>query len=79
MQDISDRLRVSRLPSVEPIALTTPIDTPANIVNHVNHVNTPMNETETRVELIDPALKDKAGWGAVEGSRYNRLHTRLKG
>jgi type I restriction enzyme, R subunit len=27
-----------------------------------------MNETETRAELIDPALK-RAGWGIVEGSR----------
>ncbi len=27
-----------------------------------------MNETETRAELIDPALK-RAGWGVVEGSR----------
>lgn len=27
-----------------------------------------MNETETRAELIDPALKE-AGWGVVEGSR----------
>lgn len=27
-----------------------------------------MNETETRAELIDPALK-AAGWGIVEGSR----------
>src|SRR5690606_34138458 len=27
-----------------------------------------MNETETRAELIDPALK-AAGWGVVEGSR----------
>jgi type I restriction enzyme R subunit len=27
-----------------------------------------MNETETRAELIDPALT-AAGWGVVEGSR----------
>ena len=27
-----------------------------------------MNETETRAELIDPALK-AAGWGVVDGSR----------
>lgn len=27
-----------------------------------------MNETETRAEYIDPALK-AAGWGVVEGSR----------
>lgn len=27
-----------------------------------------MNESETRVELIDPALQ-AAGWGVVEGSR----------
>ena len=27
-----------------------------------------MNETKTRAELIDPALK-AAGWGVVEGSR----------
>ena len=26
-----------------------------------------MNEAETRVELIDPALKE-AGWGVVDGS-----------
>lgn len=30
-----------------------------------------MNESETRAELIDPALK-AAGWGVVEGSRVNR-------
>ena len=30
-----------------------------------------MNETETRAELIDPALK-AAGWGVVEGSRIRR-------
>jgi type I restriction enzyme R subunit len=30
-----------------------------------------MNEAETRVELIDPALK-AAGWGIVEGSRVRR-------
>ena len=27
-----------------------------------------MNESETRAELIDPALK-AAGWGVVEGRR----------
>lgn len=27
-----------------------------------------MNETETKAELIDPALR-AAGWGVVEGSR----------
>jgi len=30
-----------------------------------------MNETETRAELVDPALK-AAGWGDVEGSRIRR-------
>ncbi len=30
-----------------------------------------MNESETRAELIDPALK-AAGWGVVEGSRISR-------
>jgi type I restriction enzyme R subunit len=30
-----------------------------------------VNETQTRAELIDPALRD-AGWGKVEGSRINR-------
>ncbi len=30
-----------------------------------------MNESETRAELIDPALK-AAGWGMVEGSRILR-------
>ena len=30
-----------------------------------------MNESETRAELIDPALK-AAGWGVVEGSRVRR-------
>ena len=30
-----------------------------------------MNESETRAELIDPALK-AAGWGVVEGSRIQR-------
>ena len=30
-----------------------------------------MNETETRAEHIDPALK-AAGWGVVEGSRIRR-------
>jgi len=31
-----------------------------------------MNETETRAEHIDPALK-AAGWGVVEGSRILRI------
>ena len=31
----------------------------------------PMNEAETRAELIDPALR-AAGWGVVEGSRVRR-------
>lgn len=30
-----------------------------------------MNESETRAELIDPALQG-AGWGVVEGSRILR-------
>jgi type I restriction enzyme R subunit len=30
-----------------------------------------MNESETRADLIDPALK-AAGWGVVEGSKVNR-------
>ena len=30
-----------------------------------------MNEAETRVELIDPALRE-AGWGQVEASRMRR-------
>lgn len=30
-----------------------------------------MNESETRAELIDPALK-AAGWGVVDGSKVNR-------
>ena len=30
-----------------------------------------MNESETRAEHIDPALKT-AGWGVVEGSRIHR-------
>ena len=30
-----------------------------------------MNESETRAEYIDPALK-AAGWGEVEGSRIRR-------
>lgn len=30
-----------------------------------------MNESETRAELIDPALK-KAGWGVIEGTRIRR-------
>lgn len=31
----------------------------------------PRNETETRAEHIDPALK-ATGWGVVEGSRIRR-------
>lgn len=31
-----------------------------------------MNETETRAEHVDPALKT-AGWGMVEGSRIRRV------
>src|SRR5690606_35158266 len=31
----------------------------------------PMNEAETRAELIDPALR-AVGWGVVEGSRVRR-------
>ena len=30
-----------------------------------------MNESDTRAELIDPALRE-AGWGNVDGSRINR-------
>jgi type I restriction enzyme R subunit len=30
-----------------------------------------MNEGETRVELIDPAL-NATGWGIIEGSRIRR-------
>ncbi len=41
-----------------------------------------MNESETRAELIDPALA-KAGWGVVDGSRVRRefpiTKERLKG
>jgi type I restriction enzyme R subunit len=36
------------------------------------------NESETRAELIDPALK-AAGWGVVEGSRISREHKITKG
>lgn len=32
-----------------------------------------MNESETRAEHIDPALKS-AGWGVVDGSRVLREH-----
>ena len=32
-----------------------------------------MNESETRAELIDPALK-AAGWGVVEDSKILREH-----
>jgi type I restriction enzyme R subunit len=39
------------------------------VVNPVNGV--PMNEAETRAELIDPALR-AVGWGVVEGSRIRR-------
>jgi type I restriction enzyme, R subunit len=45
--------------------------TPINKVKEVNRVPNPMNEAETRAELIDPALK-AAGWGVVEGSRSRR-------
>jgi len=34
-------------------------------------MDTPLNETETCAEYIDPALK-AAGWGVVEGSRIRR-------
>ncbi|GJM32388.1 MAG: type I restriction endonuclease subunit R [Saprospiraceae bacterium] len=37
-----------------------------------------MNETQTRAEYIDPALK-AAGWGVVEGSRIRREHQITKG
>jgi type I restriction enzyme R subunit len=37
-----------------------------------------MNESETRAELIDPALH-KAGWGVVEGSRVRREFPLTKG
>lgn len=37
-----------------------------------------MNETETRAELIDPALK-AAGWGVVEGSRIRMEYPINKG
>lgn len=37
-----------------------------------------MNESETRAELIDPALA-AAGWGVVEGSRVRREHPISKG
>jgi len=37
-----------------------------------------MNESETRAELIDPALL-KAGWGVVEGSRVRREFPITKG
>jgi len=37
-----------------------------------------MNESETRAELIDPALLD-AGWGKVEGSRIRREFPITKG
>ena len=37
-----------------------------------------MNESETRAELIDPALHD-AGWGRVEGSRVRREFPITKG
>ena len=33
-----------------------------------------MNESETRAEHIDPALK-AAGWGVVEGSRIRREYS----
>ena len=37
-----------------------------------------MNESETRAELIDPALA-KAGWDVVEGSRVRREFPITKG
>jgi len=37
-----------------------------------------MNESETRAELIDPALK-AAGWGVVEGSRILREYRITEG
>lgn len=37
-----------------------------------------MNESETRTELIDPALL-KAGWGVVESSRVRREFPISKG
>jgi len=37
-----------------------------------------MNESETRAELIDPALKT-AGWGVIEGSRIRREYPISKG
>ncbi len=37
-----------------------------------------MNESETRAELIDPALK-AAGWGVVEGSRISREYQITQG
>lgn len=37
-----------------------------------------MNESETRAELIDPALKT-AGWGVVEGSRISREYQITQG
>lgn len=37
-----------------------------------------MNESETRAELIDPALLE-AGWGKVEGSRVRREFPITKG
>jgi type I restriction enzyme, R subunit len=37
-----------------------------------------MNEAETRVEHIDPALK-AAGWGVVEGSRIWREYSIASG
>ena len=37
-----------------------------------------MNETETRAELIDPALQ-RAGWGVIEDSRIRREFYITKG
>jgi type I restriction enzyme R subunit len=39
----------------------------------MDEVEQPINEAQTRAELIDPALK-AAGWGVVEGSRILREH-----
>ena len=38
----------------------------------------PMNEAETRAELIDPALK-AAGWGVVDGSQIRREYPITQG
>ena len=43
---------------------------PPTLVGTNNELH-PMNESETRAELIDPALA-AAGWGVVEGSKILR-------